>query len=179
MNPDTFSQIAEALRAVASLLDEAANDAARAAAAQPELPVAPVAQQAYCNDPDSCGCPHHDDCVALKAAPEGIAPPADQVPAPGAASTDVSTAAESSALAPAPAAEEPAPAPATTYEDVKAALFALMHVGGAQAAKDVLKAFGCGHLREAKPEEYERIIMAADEARRMAEIDDESGEGAW
>ena len=112
MNTATFPKIAEALRAIAALLDEACESAAKAAAAQPALPVA--------------------------AAP--------------AASTEVSTAEESSAVAEAPAAataddvspveqaaEPPAVQPITpTYDNAKAAVINLGKTLGREAITELL-----------------------------------------
>lgn len=173
MNTSIFPQIAEALRAVAALLDEAAEGAARAAAAQPELPVAkddgidygklPAEQMPFLSaKPAPQGC-----------APEGIAPPADQVPAPGAASTDVSTADESAAVAPQdeapqpepepePEAETAAPAPIQpSYDDAKAAVINLGKTLGREAITELLAGFNAKRLPEVPQDQLAYVIAAA------------------
>lgn len=152
MNTSIFPQIAEALRAVAALLDEAADGAARAAAAQPELK--PANEPADKPAPQGC-------------APEGIAPPADQVPAPGAASTDVSTADESAAVAPqseAPQTEPETAAPAPiqpSYDDAKAAVINLGKTLGREAITELLAGFNAKRLPEVPQDQLAYVIAAA------------------
>ena len=190
MNTDTFPKIAEALRAVAALLDEAAEGAARAAAAQPELPVSPPipdyedavrhpeywmrdpeAEEASATAPQGC-------------APEGIAPPENQVPAPGAAAAEA-TAEESSAVAPQPEPQpepeplqlEPAPEqePEPSFEEMQAKLLEVARALGNDAVSNILAGSDAWSAADVPPWKRADVIKACDEAI----VADESGEAGW
>ena len=152
MNTATFPKIAEALRAIAALLDEACESAAKAAAAQPALPVA--------------------------AAP--------------AASTEVSTAEESSAVAEAPAAataddvspveqaaEPPAVQPITpTYDNAKAAVINLGKTLGREAITELLAGFDAKRLPDVPESQWAAVIAAANARLERHFFEDQQSVGA-
>ena len=192
MEHTTITKIAEALRAVAALLDEAADGAARAAAAQPELPVAAPfltdeEVEARYEAPAPQGC-----------APEGIAPPDNQVPAPQA------SAEESSAVAPASLKEElealdaaddsragkvittaalanysEQAAPEPSFEEMQAALLNVVRTCGSRVAGHILAGVNAWGAPDVPPWKRADVIQACNDALNEQELVEELGEAGW
>ena len=160
------------LEDISGYISELAGYVPNPPTAQASLPLAPQPEA----KPAPQGC-----------APEGIAPPDNQVSAPCAASTDVSTADESAAVAPQPEPEpdpepeplqlEPAPEqePEPSFEEMQAKLLEVARALGNDAVSNILAAADAWSAADVPPWKRAEVIKACDEAI----VADESGEAGW
>ena len=148
MNTATFPKIAEALRAIAALLDDACESAAKAAAEQPALPVAAASTDVSTAEESSA--------VAE---------------APAAATADDASPVEQ-------AAEPPAVQPITpTYDNAKAAVINLGKTLGREAITELLAGFDAKRLPDVPESQWAAVIAAANARLEKHFFDEQGKEG--